>query len=163
VTPVAGKIDLDKLVGVARAHGNNLTPGDEGIGVVDRLALRQSWSPRGDASYWIDILWCSKTNLTQVYRSWRFYKKAENKWIEGHCWSGKAASQHSVTKDSFERTVGKMLQKGYLVDERQKTHRSPAHDIDFEGTKIVRAELITEAEDPTPEIYKRGKGTHDWW
>lgn len=131
--------------------------------MVDRIALRQSWATRGDASYWIDILWDSKSDLMQVFRSWRYYNKTESKWIEGHTWMGRAANNKSVISDAFEGAVAQQLAKGYQVDERQKTHRSPAQAIDFEGTKIVRAPVVTEAEDPTPEIYKRGKGTHDWW
>jgi len=156
-------IDLDKITSLSAARERGITPGDEGVGVVDRIALRQSWAPRGDASYWVDILWNSKSDLMQVYRSWRFYKKDESKWIEGHTWMGKASANSSVVMDSFESAVTKQLTKGYEVDERQSTHRSPAYGIKFEGSKIVRAPMVTEAEDPTPEIYKRGKGTHDWW
>jgi hypothetical protein len=158
-------LDLEKFCAKAQTREQGgIKPGDSGVSCVDRVALRKEWARPGQASYWVDILRSSVTGETQVHRNWRWFNKKENAWVEGGTSCGKPSNSAPVTADTFQQQVFKQLEKGYVIDERQTRHRSPAKSIDFGKPRTaVRAAMATEEDDPTPAIYARKKGTHDWW
>jgi hypothetical protein len=179
-------VDLNQL---AKKTSGVVEPGGTGVAVLDRCALRKDWTRSGQATYWVDLLVDGEGQM-QVWCLWRWCDKkgATPEWKEGSHPRGHATKNDRVVAELFVATVNMQIQqKGYVMDERQTSPRSPAAGMKIEPSAVlppvpqatqapmpVKAWVQSKpeamvAQDPAPATPPKPvnplnrKGDKDWW